>query len=215
MSTGPVYYAAALAGPELQTHAAAYTQQIAARKQVAAATAGYPAPPDNLMEIEGWDAFKHPPVDNGEAYRAAAFYLAVAARYLGSKELALKAAEYAVWASPYLVGTPITDKVRPTVETVKALIQTHVSLYKASMGSTRAWQQANGLFYYLLGIWSPAALDTARSLDDSLYGMLERLQKRLEQYGKIAVFAGVGVGAVALGGVFWMLKRAWRKYKRR
>ncbi len=182
-------------------------QQRAATLQVAKAVAGIPL--HTAGEAEDAALFAAAPVDDGGAYRHAAYYTAVASRLLGDRSLGISAGQYAVYAAPYVTVTPLTSAMVPTM-----LVASRAIAIAASQSrDARAVGEAHRVAGWLVTKASPAALELARKDDDSLVGMLRRFEEGMESWGKIAAFAAVGFGALASAGAVWIALKIYEKIK--
>lgn len=158
-------------------------QARAVSAQANAGMIGYPAltalPPDHGL-------FDAPPVDYGGALRHAAYWMAVAARFLHNRTLAFKAWDRGAISVPYTV-LPSTGSA---AELSKVLNEAADLVSAAVRDATTAAPQermiAQTIYAKLRGQAQPTALAKAQEDDDSLTGTLRKLAEQLSKAAKVA-----------------------------
>jgi hypothetical protein len=187
----------------------AATQLYAATTQIAKANLPWVAGGLNRFEdAEDRELFAMPPVDDGGAYRHAAYWQAVASRLLASTELlnaAIDAERKAMSVSLLSFGDAQAPRIlAEAASNVNRAVAT-------SAGDHRKYAaEANRVQSILSQYATPSAISVAQHDDDSYTGWMRQFQKNLQKAGKVAVFVAVGLGASALGALVWFVSRRWK-----
>jgi hypothetical protein len=191
----------------------AATQLYAATAQIAKANLPWSvAGLVRLSDAEDREAFSVAPVDDGGAYRHAAYWQAVASRLLGSGDLlqAATSAEHKAMASSLISGDAQTSAIlREASQNIGRAVAN-----AAGNTGTQGRSDASAVASILAQYASPAAIELAQREDDSYTGWLRKWQKSMQTAGKIAVFATVGISAVLLGALVWYASRSWKSARR-
>lgn len=192
----------------------AISQQFAGKKQVAYALVGIP----DLLRIEDADdieLFRLPPVDDGGAYRHAAYWTALAARLLDNRTLAATAGTYAAWSTPYIAGSISYSNASKILagaanEVQKAVLSAQNTRFDSGRVSQAARVQAQLLAYAV-----PTAIERAQEGDSGPLAEMRRLSQAMEEIGKLATAAIIIVGIGSLAALAWGISRWLRTRKHR
>jgi hypothetical protein len=183
-----------------------FEQNKAITAQLTPALVGYPA---LTGQPPGAELFSAPPVNYGGALRHAAFWMAVAARYLGDRTLALSAWGMSQKALPYVV----MPSTAGTADMSKVLNDAAAEIRKEALTATDPVRKGLGLTVAnrLQSQGLPTELAKAQDQDDSITGTLRKLLATFETAAKVAAALMVVVLGITAAGGAWFVYRKFRR----
>jgi hypothetical protein len=184
-------------------------QQLAAKRQVALALMpGFGL--TRLVDAEDRAEFALPPVDNGGAYRHAAYWTAVASRLLGSTSLAATASQYALWSTPYVATIASSSDAGRVLREAAAAVQAGI----VQSGGSPAAGEAARIVSTLTAYSTPTAIAKSQAEDTGPLAEMRKFYLQMQGLsstaGTVVAIAAVVVGGLAVGAAIWFAVRLMR-----